>query len=128
MRNDDELRRLVGEVADYNDSFRGDEINEDKLEKLNRMKKICGEICELDPRIDAPFMPFDKTCRNGTAQIMLPYLLFTTDDKVRSRISSLVVAADDLAFSALDGEHIRITFGLHDMWTAFHYEGYEGNE
>lgn len=128
MTRDEDHRRFVIENEDYNESFRGEVLNEEKMSKLNRMKKICGDIAKLEPKVEAPFVPFDCTNRNGVAAIVVPSLWMSDKSTVRSRLAFLFSEADSVIVSALSGDHIRITFTVMDMWDKFHHEGYEENE
>lgn len=123
----DDIGRWAEEQAAYNESFSGDEINEQKLAKLNKMKKMCQELARLDSHIEAPFRPFDKTCRNGKAQILLPYVHTIDGESALNILALLSAQADCVSFAALNGEKIIITYTVLDMWDEFHHDGYDVN-
>ena len=120
-----ELRRWMEEQLDYNDSFCGEEINEAQLERLNRMKKMCCEIAELEHGIEAPFEPFDNTCCDGMAQLLFPTVKVIRNEKVRKMLSTLTEEADEVVASAANGDGILYSFIIFGMWDKFHHEGYD---
>ena len=128
MTRDDDIYRWMEEQLDYNETFRGDKINEEKLEKLNKMKKLCKHLAMIDPRIEAPFMPFDKTCGDGMAQISLPRLCVMRDRDEQHVIAYLIDTSDEVVFSAVNEDRVLISFILFGMWDEFHHEGYDEDD
>ena len=109
--------------TDINDYFVGDEIDQEKLERLNRMRDICREICEKESGVAAPLFPFSNRERNGTVKLEMKNPFWTFSAAVMKRVAALFSMSDDAAIAIPEGtDIIRITFGVHDMWKEFHYD------
>lgn len=110
-------------TTDINEFFVGDEIDKEKLERLNRMRDICQEICEKERGVSAPLFPFSNRNRNGMVKLEMKNPFWTFSPAVTKRIAALFSLADDAAVAIPEGtDIIRFTFGIHDMWTEFHYD------
>ena len=107
---------------DSSAAFRGDELNTEKMERLTLLRQRCREIAELAPEIKSPMIVFDNTCRNGTAQLLLPVVFMLEEGRAKGLLSLLMVEADDVIFSAAGGEHIAISFSVLNMWNKIHFE------
>lgn len=119
-KHTDEFDALDKVMTDINEFFRGDVLDQAKMDRLNVLRNFCAEIAEYDPRIKYMAYPFSNESRNGTVILDFPQVLFCNDRRVISRLSAAIAKADDLCVSALDG-HMRFSLGIKDMWKEFHY-------
>ena len=120
-KHTDEFDALDKVMTDINEFFRGDVLDQEKMDMLNVLRNFCAEIAEYDPRIKYSAYPFSNESRNATVIIDFPKVLFCNDRRVISRLSAAIAKADDLCVSTLDG-HMRFSLGIKDMWKEFHYD------
>lgn len=119
-KHTDEFDALDKVMTDINDFFRGDVLDQTKMDRLNELRAACAAIAEYEPRIKYMAYPFSNESRNGTVILDFPQVLFCTDKRVMNRLSVAIAKADDLCVSSLDG-HMRFSLGVKDMWKEFHY-------
>lgn len=125
MTNDEQnMRRWMAEQAEYNESFRGEVLDDAKMARLNRLRALCRELAEIESGAESPFCVFDNTCQNGMAQIRLPEVYVFNTTRGRNILSELFARADDVMASAASGR-ITLTFGVRDTWKTFTHEGYD---
>ena len=106
--------------GDANERFVGDVLNEEKMKTLTKLRAVCREISEREPRIKYTAQPFSNRSENAFVALDFPKVLFCADAAVLNRISEACAIATDICTSTLTGG-LRITFGINDMWTEFHY-------
>lgn len=110
-------------TTDINEFFVGDEIDEEKLARLRRMRTICREICEKESGVSSPLFPFSNRDRNGMVKLEMKNPFWTFSAAITKLIAALFSLADDAAVAIPEGtDIIRFTFGIHDMWNEFHYD------
>lgn len=102
-----------------NESFKGITLDETKTRRLEMMKSFCDELVALDNRITQQFAPFTENTRHATVRLLLPRVAFVNNRRTISLLSSLLSAADSFTISALDGENIRLTFAVENIWKEF---------
>ena len=117
----------LDDLTDHNAAFRGQELNTEKLTRLTALRSACRALAEAVPEIESPMLVFDNTCRNAAAQITMPVVFILEQASAKNMLSALMTNADDVIFSALDGNRIAISFTVVDMWTAYHFDGTEKN-
>ena len=108
-------------MIDNNESFLGEELDEEKMEQLNRLKNICVEIGKREKGIKYSAYPFSNRSQNAFVMLDFPRLLFCTDKKVMRLLSQALTISDDFSSTALAGE-LRVCFGIHNMWTKWRYD------
>ena len=108
--------------TDVNELFVGDELDQAKLDKLNRLRDLCREIAETEEGIRARVFPFSNANRNGMAGLDFRKFAFCSNRKVMRTLAQVLASADDFSLSAAD-DGVRMCFGIHDMWEHFHYDG-----
>lgn len=113
------------EQAAYNEAFRGDVLNDEQMKRLDKLRRLCMDISGMNEHIESPFCVFDKYTRNGSAQLKFPNVEFIIDKNVIERIGELFAEADDFCISCLGGDGIIMTFGIREMWSAYHHDGYD---
>ncbi len=113
------------EMAAYNDAFRGDVVDEEQMKRLDKLRRLCMDISGMNEHIESPFFVFDKYTRNGTAGIKFGNSEWVFDKEIMARIAELFASADDFCISCLGGDGISLTFGVKDMWSEYHHEGYD---
>lgn len=116
-----ESYNALGAWAQENETFRGDELDEKKTERLERLQAICAEITERDGEIERPFLPFDSSCRNGGVQLKISTPFFCRDNRVRCLLADLLTEADSVWISAAEN-CVTLSADVLDMWSKFHYE------
>ena len=116
-----DIDEKIREWDDNNEHFLGEDLDQGKLNRLNRIKSLCLEISGMDNRIQYTAYPFDNRSRNGFAILDLPKLLFCTDEKLIRRLADLFYASDFVSLSTLSGA-LRISCGIHDMWSKWGYD------
>lgn len=119
VNNEDELYDAI--YGDLNERFVGDELDESKLVRIERIRDYCKMIEKMDYTISAPLTQCGKKSRNWTASLAFPGVTFLSDRKLLFVLSELVKQSDDMAIATV-GETIKITFGVHEMWSRYHYE------
>ena len=127
-RDEHEVRKWMAEQAEYNDSFRGEDLNGEKVDSLKELWEKCRALSEIVPEIKCPTVLSDETDRHGLAQLYLPNVLVLDDDDAQKMLADLLTGADHVVISALNGEHIVVTFAVEDMWDTFRHDGYDYNE
>lgn len=106
---------------DNTEHFLGIEINEKKMERLNKMRSLCREVASRDSGITAPFNPFSTKEKNASVFLEFTSPLWTFDTTITNKLSELFSMADGFAIAEGDGS-IRITFDILDMWDKFGYD------
>ena len=106
---------------DDTEHFLGIEINETKMERLNKMRDLCREIASRDRSITAPFHPFSTKEKNASVFLEITSPLWTFDTTITKKLAELFSLADGFAIAEGDGS-IRITFDILDMWDKFGYD------
>lgn len=107
-------------LIDAAENFRGTELDETNLNRLNRMRGLCRSIAEAEPRIKNPFTPFDNTCRHASVTLETGNPFWTFDARVTKALPELLSLSDDFSVCIVDGtETIRLMCSVHDMWKSF---------
>ena len=102
--------------ADENDSFRGHELNMEKLDKLNRLRDLCVKAAEIDGRIKSIPFPFSSASRHGVLALELPYVYGSGDARIRAILSALYTETNDFTIAYTEDGNIRLSFSIFDMW------------
>ena len=119
----DSFTDALNEIEDKIERFVGDEIDEAKMLRLNKMRNICREICELNNRIKAPFTPFDSRSINSGVKLLFPTRIYINSTEIVKKIASLYEYADTATVALLeDGSAIQLYFIVNDMWVKYHYK------
>ncbi len=116
LPNDEEM--IFG---DANERFIGEELDEEKMDKLNKLKVICVEIGTREPEIRYRACAFSNLERNASVMLDFPRVYFGTEKGVMLLIAEAMGVADYFSTSTL-GDGLRLTFGIHDMWSKFRYD------
>lgn len=110
-------------IEDDNEHFLGIEINEDKLNRLNKMRELCRNIAEIEPQCSNPFYPFDNKRSNGAVKLEMHTPFWTFEPRVITMLSELLSMADDVSICAIEGtDTIRIMCSVHEMWNKHGYD------
>ncbi len=110
-------------MTDINERFRGDRYDMEKLERLNRMRRLCREIAEAERGVSMRPCPLSDRSRNGMVGLDMPRVILMTAPGVLKRLAALFPLADDACVSAAaDDGVVRLTFCVRDMWTRWHYD------
>ena len=146
--NEDSMSRFEEELEDCggdielwkyrknreNESFRGLEIDPEKMKRLETIRAKCRALARLDSGVICLPNRLTPQNRNGVARISLPPVMFSSDGRVLSVLSELFRLADDVAMAAprlvsededdeftgpRDGREIVLSFGVHNMWKTF---------
>jgi hypothetical protein len=99
-----------------NDSFRGHDLNREKLDKLNRLRVLCAKAAEIDDRIKNIPFPFSNASRHGVLTLELPYIYGTGDAHIRAILSALYKETNDFTIAYTEDGKIRLSFSVLDMW------------
>lgn len=117
-----------------NNTFRGFEVNAEKVEKLERLKKLCERLAELDNAVHFEGVYMNSRAQDGMAKITLPALFFSSDRRVMNTLAKLFAEADQVFFSCPyavydeelagdddePGEKILVmTFVVDNMWKIY---------
>ena len=129
----DDIELWADRKERQNKTFHGIEVNAEKVAKLERLKKLCERLAELDEAIRFDGVTLNSRTRNGTAKITLPALFFSDNRRVMNTLAKLFAEADHVFIScpyALydeedaegdePGEKILVmTFAVADMWGVY---------
>lgn len=119
MSLDSYIRKLDDDI----DHFIGEELDEEKMEQLKKLRSVCRRIAELSPDIKATFLPFSNRSINGTAFLELPRVTAETNTTVSRFLGRAFTLSDAFGISAReDGTGITIGFVVHNMWSKFGYD------
>lgn len=102
--------------ADENDSFRGHDLNREKLDKLNRLRDLCAKAAEIDDRIKSIPFPFSSASWHGVLALELPYVYGTSDARIRAILSALYKETNDFSIAYTEDGNIRLSFSVCNMW------------
>lgn len=108
------------------DAFRGDVLDEDKIARLKRIIALCQKVSELEPDVSARGVPFDNESQHGIVIVDFPPIMACANKSVVQALSEVFSLADDFGFSDLGGT-IRLSIGVHDIWSVYHYDYGNGN-
>lgn len=115
MEQYDDIMDWAEDKAEENEEFWGDDLNEEKNERLTRMREACIKLTEIDRDIKHKYQTFDNSNQNGTVQIVFPGIYFSPDKRVTDVLSKLCEDADHIWLSSMNGK-ITMTFAVADMW------------
>lgn len=108
---------------DDTEHFLGIEINEKKMDRLNRMRDLCRRIEEAEPQIRNRFDPFDNRRRSASVILEARNPFWTFNSAVVKLLSELVSMADDIAVCIVEGtDTLRLTCNISDMWDKSGYD------
>ena len=122
IRDYDDIYEYARDQEIENEAFVGDVLNEKKMERLNTLKYFCKELVKAEPHIKYDETLLDNWSRNGTVSLIFPTVIYIDDARVQTIMAGLFKMADDYVISSLGGDCITMTFGIHDMWSEFHYD------
>ena len=106
---------------DANERFHGDVLDEKKMDRLNRLRAVCRAVSDAEPSIKFTAYPFSDRSQNGMVILDFPKVMFCTSRQAISAISQAFALSDDITTTTLAG-NLRISFGVHNMWSDFHYD------
>ena len=109
-------------LEDDTEHFLGIEINENKLNKLNTMQRLCREIANRDSGIANRFRPFSTNDKNASVSLDIKNPLWTHDAVIIQTLSELMGMADGFALATCEDGTMRMTFNILDMWDRFGYD------
>ena len=108
---------------DDTEHFLGIELNEKKMERLNKMRDLCRRIAEAEPQIRNPFDPFDNRRRSGSVRLEARSPFWTFSGEAVKLLSELLSMADDVAVCVVAGtDTLRLTCSISDMWDESGYD------
>ena len=117
MMRENKLDMLI----DNAEHFLGEVLDEEKMVRLIKLRAICRKIEEAEPCIKYKAYPFSNRNRNGMVILDFPQVLFCTDRRVISSLSAALAISDNVSASTLCG-NLRLSFGIHDMWSKYGYD------
>ena len=113
----------IDKLLDDAEHFLGLELNEKKMETLNRMRDLCRAIAEIEPQVKSPFVPFYNKCRNASVMLEARNPFWTFDSRVLKLLAELLSMADNMSVCIVEGtDTIRIMCSIKDMWDKFGYD------
>ena len=110
-------------TSDINEMFHGEKLDDEKMKRLNKMRKLCREIADGEDGVSAPMVPFSDHERCATVCLETRSPFWTFAPAIVKRLSVLFSLADEVAIAIVeDTDIIRISCGILDMWTEWHYD------
>ena len=113
-------------LLDEAERFHGDEIDENKLNKLNAMRTKCAEIASFERNIRHEFDPFSDRDANAVVKLSADGPMCFFDDRSIRNMAELFSMADDAAINVnQETGALQVVFGIREMWSRYHYEEHE---
>lgn len=103
-------------VIEENETFTGTDLDEAKLARLNAMRELGERIAEAERRIDFRSLPVVDVNRHASVRLELPALMFTANKAAIHAMGELFRLADAVTVIAADGEGVRITCDVQNIW------------
>lgn len=110
--------------AEQNDTFRGIELNEANVARLNKLNELAKRLSDLEPDISYKWKPLTNKERHGTVMLETDLMGFLTiDRRVLDVLSDMYHIADMVNMNvAVEGkDKILTTFSVMEMWDKFEY-------
>lgn len=110
--------------AEQNDTFRGIELNEANVARLNKLNELAKRLSDLEPDISYTWTPLTNKERHGTVTLETDLMGFLTiDRRVLDVLSDMYHIADMVNMNvAVEGkDKIITTFAVQEMWDKFEY-------
>lgn len=103
-------------IIEENETFIGTDLDSEKMARLNAMRELCEKITVADPRIINTPLPVLDTNKHAGVRLEIPALLFTAKEDAIHALGELFRLSDAVTIVAKDGEKVKITCDVQDMW------------
>lgn len=106
----------IGLLADWNESFYGDELDEKKLRQYAEVKDLAVQFLSAGKNAVKLFESApDRHKANAVIYVDLaPYGMLRREEK--RLFQKLIGKADDVSICAIDGPYLRYSFGVVGIW------------
>ena len=111
----------LNKTIDDNEHFLGEELDQEKMDRLNRLRDLSARFAKGERGVSYSAFPFSNRSRNAMITIDVPSVFFTASSRSMQTISEITALSDFVSFAVVADGKIRIGFGVHDMWTKFGY-------
>lgn len=111
--------------AEQNDTFRGIELNEANVARLNKLNELAKRLSDLEPDISYEWTPLTNKERHGTVTLETDLMGFLTiDRRVLDVLSDMYHLADmvNMNVAVERKDKIITTFAVQEMWDKFEYK------
>lgn len=112
---DPKTAAIVESMLNRVENFHGTSVNEAKMNLFTEIRKESDELAHL-MRGKVTVSPPESSKRNAIVMIDLPLPVGIFNESVKSRLARLIEKADDVGFAVPEGNTLRVTFGVHNVW------------
>lgn len=112
---DPKTAAIVEAMLNRVENFHGTSVNEEKMNLFTEIRQESDELAHL-MRGKVTVSPPESSKRNAIVMIDLPLPVGIFNESVKSRLARLIEKADDVGFAAPEGNALRVTFGVHNVW------------
>ena len=110
--------KWIDDKIDENEHFLGKELDEKKMERLNKLRELSVRFAKGERGVTYEAFPFSNRSRNAMVLLDIPATVFIVSPQSVHTLAEIFSLSDDVSFAVSeDKKKIRISFGIHDMWT-----------